>query len=32
MIDLCVTLAIGVICSVTIVFLLCLHNEEGEND
>lgn len=29
-IDLCVTLAIGVVCSVVIVMLLCL--KEGEDD
>ena len=30
MIDLCVTLAIGVICSVLIVMLLCLEEDEDE--
>lgn len=32
MIDLCFTLALGTVCSVLIVFLLCLHDEEGNDN
>lgn len=31
-VDLCVTLAIGIVCSVLIVLLLTLHDEEDEHD
>ena len=32
MFDLCFTLALGTVCSVLVVFLLCLHDEEGDDD
>ena len=32
MIDLCFTLALGTVFSVLIVFLLCLHDEEGNGN
>lgn len=32
MIDLCFTLALATVCSALIVFLLCLHDEEGNDD
>lgn len=32
MVDLCFTLALGTVCSVLIVFLLCLPNDEEGND